>query len=120
MFDNVKIGDYNTLQIGTLVRNTFTELTDSLILDPPQSIELSILNNVKMSNMVFTSEGVTWSLLVWGLMVCRRELAATWGMSHHSDLCPDCDTIEPPPHPTASAMGMVMFQLSAQNILMRY
>ena len=63
--------------------------------------------------MVHMTGGVTWSLLVWGLMVCRRELAATWGMSHHSDLCPDCDTIEPPPQFTASAMDGIV-NVSAQ------
>ena len=66
-----------------------------------------------MSHIVYMSESVTWSLLVWGLMVSRRELAATWGMSHHSDLCPDCDTIEPPPQFTASVMDTIV-NVSAQ------
>ena len=70
-----------------------------------------------MSNIVYTSEEVTWSLLVWGLMVCRREEAATWGMSHHSDLCPDCDTIEPPPQPTASVNNWVGYSECFSSVL---
>ena len=40
---------------------------------------------------------VTWSLLICGDTLLRREEEVTWGMSLHSDLWPDWETITPEP-----------------------